>query len=172
MCGATAAGCAANADMDLLQVASSCASQQPTTQWQDTCKHGTRAVLGVQELAFHHPHVEALPHRHAAVCVRMGRCNRFMCCTCAWSHAAGLYPLSQLHKLRHTSCCCWCRCPCAAAVVIAAVASVQDPNPEDPLNKEAAQKFQESQRNFETIVQRSIHYGAQIANDYFPPCAS
>lgn len=48
----------------------------------------------------------------------------------------------------------------------------QDPNPEDPLNKEAAQKFQESQRTFEQTVQRSIHYGAQIGSDYFPPCAS
>jgi ubiquitin-conjugating enzyme E2 M len=49
---------------------------------------------------------------------------------------------------------------------------LQDPNPEDPLNKEAAQKFQESQRNFETLVQRSIHYGAQIGSMYFPPCAT
>jgi ubiquitin-conjugating enzyme E2 M len=57
-------------------------------------------------------------------------------------------------------------------LLAAAAAAVQDPNPEDPLNKEAAQKYQESQRNFETIVQRSIHYGAQIANDYFPPCAT
>lgn len=51
-------------------------------------------------------------------------------------------------------------------------AVLQDPNPEDPLNKEAAQKFQESQRNFETLVQRSIHYGAQIGSMFFPPCAS
>jgi ubiquitin-conjugating enzyme E2 M len=49
---------------------------------------------------------------------------------------------------------------------------LQDPNPEDPLNKEAAQKFQESQRIFEQTVQRSINYGAQIGNDYFPPCAT
>jgi ubiquitin-conjugating enzyme E2 M len=49
---------------------------------------------------------------------------------------------------------------------------LQDPNPEDPLNKEAAQKFQESQRNFESLVQRSIHYGSQIGSMFFPPCAS
>jgi ubiquitin-protein ligase len=47
----------------------------------------------------------------------------------------------------------------------------QDPNPEDPLNKEAAAKFQENQRQFESYVQRSIHYGAQIDGEYFPPCA-
>eukprot|EP00775_Hariotina_reticulata_P009112 gene9112-9281_t len=44
-----------------------------------------------------------------------------------------------------------------------------DPNPEDPLNKEAATKFQENPRQFESYVQRSIHYGAQIDNQYFPP---
>lgn len=47
-----------------------------------------------------------------------------------------------------------------------------DPNPEDPLNKEAAVKFQENQRNFESTVQRSIHYGAQIDGQYFPPCTT
>eukprot|EP00878_Enallax_costatus_P003641 GHUV01003855.1.p1 GENE.GHUV01003855.1~~GHUV01003855.1.p1 ORF type:complete len:183 (+),score=30.03 GHUV01003855.1:237-785(+) len=47
-----------------------------------------------------------------------------------------------------------------------------DPNPEDPLNKEAAAKFQENQRQFESYVQRSIHYGAQIDGEYFPPCSS
>ncbi|WIA12475.1 hypothetical protein OEZ86_003435 [Tetradesmus obliquus] len=46
-----------------------------------------------------------------------------------------------------------------------------DPNPEDPLNKEAAAKFQENQRQFESYVQRSIHYGAQIDGEFFPPCA-
>lgn len=60
----------------------------------------------------------------------------------------------------------------AAAAASAAAGSPQDPNPEDPLNKEAAQKFQESQRIFEQTVQRSINYGAQIGSDYFPPCAS
>jgi ubiquitin-conjugating enzyme E2 M len=48
----------------------------------------------------------------------------------------------------------------------------QDPNPEDPLNKEAAAKFQENPRQFESYVQRSIHYGAQIDSQYFPPCVS
>jgi len=52
------------------------------------------------------------------------------------------------------------------------VCGVQDPNPEDPLNKEAAVKFQENQRNFESTVQRSIHYGAQIDGQYFPPCTT
>mmetsp|Transcript_33685 Transcript_33685/g.85265 ORF Transcript_33685/g.85265 Transcript_33685/m.85265 type:complete len:187 (-) Transcript_33685:584-1144(-) len=45
-----------------------------------------------------------------------------------------------------------------------------DPNPEDPLNKEAAQMFQDNPRQFETYVQRSIVGGAYINNAYFPPC--
>jgi methionine-rich copper-binding protein CopC len=57
---------------------------------------------------------------------------------------------------------------CATAI---AHLHLQDPNPEDPLNKEAAAKFQENQRQFESYVQRSIHYGAQIDGEYFPPCA-
>lgn len=31
--------------------------------------------------------------------------------------------------------------------------ALQDPNPEDPLNKEAAQLFQDNQRQFQTYVQ-------------------
>lgn len=45
-----------------------------------------------------------------------------------------------------------------------------DPNPEDPLNKEAAQMFQDNIRQFENYVQRSIHHGHYINNQYFPPC--
>lgn len=46
-----------------------------------------------------------------------------------------------------------------------------DPNPEDPLNKEAAARFRDSGRAFEGVVQRSIQYGANIDGEYFPPCA-
>lgn len=47
----------------------------------------------------------------------------------------------------------------------------QDPNPEDPLNKDAAAKLQDSARAFESYVQRSIQYGMQIDGTFFPPCA-
>jgi hypothetical protein len=50
--------------------------------------------------------------------------------------------------------------------------TTQDPNPEDPLNKEAAAKFQESSRSFELIVQRAIRSGSHIDGHYFPPCTS
>lgn len=47
---------------------------------------------------------------------------------------------------------------------------LQDPNPEDPLNKEAAVAFQENPRRFEGDVQRAIHYGHIIGGQHFPPC--
>lgn len=47
-----------------------------------------------------------------------------------------------------------------------------DPNPEDPLNKDAAQKLQENPTSFESYVQRSIKYGVQIDGHYFPACTS
>lgn len=47
-----------------------------------------------------------------------------------------------------------------------------DPNPEDPLNKEAAQLFHDNPRQFESFVQRSIHQGYYISNVYFPPCSA
>ena len=49
-------------------------------------------------------------------------------------------------------------------------AVVQDPSPEDPLNKEAAEMLQNSQRQFEASVQASILRGTYINNSYFPPC--
>ncbi|KAL6762406.1 ubiquitin-conjugating enzyme/RWD-like protein [Haematococcus lacustris] len=45
-----------------------------------------------------------------------------------------------------------------------------DPNPEDPLNKEAAVMFRDNPRQFESYVQKSINSGAYINNQYFPPC--
>lgn len=45
-----------------------------------------------------------------------------------------------------------------------------DPNPEDPLNKEAAQLLQDNAKQFEALVQRSILHGHCINNIYFPPC--
>ncbi len=45
-----------------------------------------------------------------------------------------------------------------------------DPNPDDPLNKEAAQQFTENPRLFESNVQRAIQHGHYINNTHFPPC--
>jgi len=45
----------------------------------------------------------------------------------------------------------------------------QDPNPDDPLNKEAAQRLRADARAFESLVQRSIAHGASIDGAYFPP---
>lgn len=45
-----------------------------------------------------------------------------------------------------------------------------DPNPEDPLNKDAATRLQENAKQFEAIVQRAILSGCYIDNHYFPPC--
>ncbi|MEW5300521.1 MAG: hypothetical protein WDW38_009258 [Sanguina aurantia] len=45
-----------------------------------------------------------------------------------------------------------------------------DPNPEDPLNKEAAQQFHDNPRQFEVQVQRSIHHGHHISGSFFPAC--
>lgn len=43
-----------------------------------------------------------------------------------------------------------------------------DPNPDDPLNKEAAQEMQNNPRQFEYNVKNSIVKGAYINNVYFP----
>ncbi|GAB4818212.1 hypothetical protein N2152v2_005258 [Parachlorella kessleri] len=43
------------------------------------------------------------------------------------------------------------------------------PNPDDPLNKEAAQMMQSNQSQFERYVQMSITRGCSINNEYFPP---
>uniref|UniRef100_A0A061SAD8 Ubiquitin-conjugating enzyme E2 M n=1 Tax=Tetraselmis sp. GSL018 TaxID=582737 RepID=A0A061SAD8_9CHLO len=45
-----------------------------------------------------------------------------------------------------------------------------DPNPEDPLNKEAAEMFQNNPRSFESMVAKSIMRGAYINGNFFPPC--
>lgn len=49
-------------------------------------------------------------------------------------------------------------------------ACFQDPNPDDPLNKEAAQMLSNDPRNFEHLVRHSITRGHHIAGTYFPPC--
>lgn len=45
-----------------------------------------------------------------------------------------------------------------------------DPNPDDPLNKEAAVAYQDSPRQFELNVQRAIMHGHIINGQVFPPC--
>lgn len=47
----------------------------------------------------------------------------------------------------------------------------QTPNPEDPLNKEAAQMMGRNERQFDSLVQRGIQSGTHIQGEYFPPCA-
>ncbi len=44
-----------------------------------------------------------------------------------------------------------------------------DPNPEDPLNKDAAQILRNDPRQFAANVKRSMS-GCYIGNTYFPPC--
>lgn len=46
---------------------------------------------------------------------------------------------------------------------------VQAPNPDDPLNKEAAQMMAQSPGQFERLVSQSITRGCSIAGEYFPP---
>lgn len=43
------------------------------------------------------------------------------------------------------------------------------PNPDDPLNKEAAQMMQQSPAQFERLVSQSITRGCSIGGEYFPP---
>lgn len=45
-----------------------------------------------------------------------------------------------------------------------------DPNPEDPLNKDAALKLQENPKVFENLVQRTVTHGSYIDGQHFPPC--
>lgn len=45
-----------------------------------------------------------------------------------------------------------------------------DPNPQDPLNKEAAQMLIDNPRQFESNVQQHITRGAYINNQYWPAC--
>jgi len=47
-----------------------------------------------------------------------------------------------------------------------------DPNPDDPLNKEAAAMMTASERQFEAAVANAVSRGAQIGGTYFPPCRS
>jgi len=44
-----------------------------------------------------------------------------------------------------------------------------DPNPDDPLNKEAAEVLRENPKLFEQNVRRSI-LGGHVAGTYFPAC--
>lgn len=46
---------------------------------------------------------------------------------------------------------------------------VQDPNPDDPLNKEAAEVLRNDPRQFEINVRRSVQ-GGNVGKDHFPCC--
>lgn len=58
---------------------------------------------------------------------------------------------------------------CLEAVHFCNNVMLQDPNPDDPLNKEAAQEMQSNPRQFEYNVKNSIVKGAYINNVFFPP---
>jgi ubiquitin-protein ligase len=58
---------------------------------------------------------------------------------------------------------------CLKAVYRCNNVMLQDPNPDDPLNKEAAQEMQSNPRQFEYNVKNSIVKGAYINNVFFPP---
>lgn len=45
----------------------------------------------------------------------------------------------------------------------------QEPNPEDPLNKEAADELQSNRRLFEQHVQRAMR-GGYVGSSYFERC--
>ena len=47
---------------------------------------------------------------------------------------------------------------------------LQAPNPDDPLNKEAAQMMQSNPAQFERYVATSIVRGSSIGGEWFPPC--
>ena len=44
-----------------------------------------------------------------------------------------------------------------------------DPNPDDPLNKEAATMQVQSPRDFERIVAQTVMRGGMVGREYFPP---
>ena len=46
----------------------------------------------------------------------------------------------------------------------------QDPNPDDPLNKQAAEFFSKRRQEFERQVQLAINRGNYIDGSYFPAC--
>ena len=56
---------------------------------------------------------------------------------------------------------------CSDLVILLSILA-QDPNPEDPLNKEAAEMMQNNLRSFESMVARSVVHGATINGTYFP----
>lgn len=47
---------------------------------------------------------------------------------------------------------------------------LQDPNVEDPLNKDAAKMLAQDRSRFEKLVQRSIVSGCTIDGSTFPAC--
>lgn len=49
--------------------------------------------------------------------------------------------------------------------------AAQDPNPDDPLNKEAAEVLRNDPRQFEMNVRRSVQ-GGNVGKDHFPCCLS
>lgn len=60
----------------------------------------------------------------------------------------------------------------ASACMIAMLMNLQEPNVDDPLNKEAAEKLAQDPRGFERIVRTSISRGERINGAYFPPCSA
>lgn len=59
--------------------------------------------------------------------------------------------------------CCYLSCPLPPLLE-----NMQAPNPDDPLNKEAAQMMQQSPAQFERLVAQSITRGCSIGGEFFP----
>lgn len=58
---------------------------------------------------------------------------------------------------------------CMSLMSISPYFPIQEPNPEDPLNKEAAEVLQSNKRLFEQNVYKSMR-GGYVGNTYFERC--
>ncbi|CAG9464422.1 unnamed protein product [Pedinophyceae sp. YPF-701] len=56
------------------------------------------------------------------------------------------------------------------SVIIGLQFLMSDPNPDDPLNKEAAEMMRARRSQFENVVAQHVRRGTYIGNDYFPAC--
>ncbi|KAJ4836434.1 CAAX prenyl protease [Turnera subulata] len=57
-----------------------------------------------------------------------------------------------------------------STVIYGLVYLFMHPNPEDPLNSDAAGVMKDSPETFKSIVEKSISAGCYIGKVYFPPC--
>ena len=45
-----------------------------------------------------------------------------------------------------------------------------DPNPDDPLNREAAEAMRANRAAFDVLVRRLVRSGGEVGGEYFPKC--